>query len=964
MTRGIAPEHAAADTDDEESRAEALEAPPEITVEDVRVDARLFTEHEVRHVARRISPSAALFIAVAVLAGATTGLVVWAFPSQAPPDYHGVSAGGLMALAGIVPAVLAAVATGRPVTRLDGGQIMLRGLSRWVVGCYAVAWLAAFLVPLFSLVTPWGWLGSPAGLGAGLGLLVLTTLMTPALFMVLAGRLHPRESTLLAVARASRPARRDPSPEDLRSRCALVKDLRDLARSEFQSGDRRAVRYRMAGLATIAARTDVHDVVELALDELGLVCQEVVLDRDLAREGVAVLSEAARSLPPAEFSLHRRAVHELIRVWSAVVRGGSSDTLRDETVDGIVAIAGLRGDEELPLLAMLLAEFAEDAEVPQDRLAAAMRSIERRVDFVHLPTGPAATAWARARGRLDPGGFTLLLARYTALTASGRVTDSARTIAEAAAALALSDAEEHRLRSKPLVTAVAAAVGSEHSKALLRAAVLAVWIGHPAADEARGVLLAETVRNLPRMDADDLDDLVDRVTQLPDDLLLDRCAPALIPALDAAVAPLLKPPGEDDAALHDARQRALVLLVTEIRTAAVMRDPRLADPLDGRIEELFARLVDGARTGALVSEPSEILRRRTAFLIHRVEALDAAAARTVAAPAVPLLLTAGGVFGPAWLLWSQEAGNRPLREQIPPEWVAGIVPALVTVRASMAAAGEDTPLGLPTADPHTVHGWTWGAAAETATDALPGLLSLLPAPALDQAMAALHRWVNQGPPADSGQDGVAARAAEALGMLPEVAADDARATLLAYHRTALELSLHGLWWLPGTVAEPDPARTTIAGEILSTATPRLLRASHNLALQVLEALVRTWWSGITAGHRVDPAALAAVRRAALARPPVRSFVEANLRAPGVPGEVLQRLLGLGGRSRPGGGQPHGGRGSAQQRPGGTTAGRRRQDRPASPELPRQRRPRPAEPADDGGAPPTPDPGGTRPAVES
>ena len=961
MPTALAPDQAAVDGDGDTEVLSEIEAAPDFAVEDVRVDARLFDDREVRGAARRISPSAGLFILVAVLAGLLTGLVVWAFPSTAPPDYHGVSAGGLMALAGIVPAVLAAVATGRPVTRLDGGQIMLRGLSRWIVGFYAVAWLAAFLVPLFSLVTPWSWLGSPAGLGAGLGLLVLTTLMTPALFLVLAGRLHPRDSTLLAVAQASRPAKHTPTPEDLRNRCALVKDLRDLARSEFQSGDRRAVRYRMAGLATIAARTDIPDVVELALEELGLVCQEVNLDRDLAREGVTVFSMAARALPPGAFSLHRRAVRELTRVWSTVVRSGGSDTLRDETVDGIVQVAGLRGDEDLPLLAMLLAEFSTD-DVPVDRLVPAMRSIERRVDFVRLPTGLAATAWARARGRLDPGGFKLLLARYTALTASGRVSDSARTTAEAAAGLALSDARGLRLRSKVLVTAVATGVGSEHARALLRAGSLALWSAHPAQDENRGVLLAEMVRNLPGMHGRDLDDLIEVITKLPDEILLDRCAPALLPALQAVVTPLLKPPGEHDAARHEERQRALVLLLTDVRTAAAVRDPRLADPLHPQIEQLFARLVEAARTGALVAEPAQILRRRTGALLHRLEALDTAAAHTLAAPALPMLLTAGRAFGAAWLLWAQEGDQRSLGEQVPPDWAERLFPALVAVRASGDAAGPDALLGLPGADPHARRGWTWGAAAEAATATLPGLLALLPAPGLDRVLPVLHRWVNQRPADDEEQGGTTARAAEALGMLPVVPGDDARATLLACHRTALELSLHGLWWLPGTVDEPGPARTTIAAEILSTAAPRLLRTEHNLALQVLEALVRTWWSGTVAGHAVDPAALTAVRLTALARPPIRNFVESQLHSPGVPDEVRQALRGLGGRSRTSGGaRAPGARGAGRQRQDGPTPGRRRQDRPASPGVPRQRRAPSADGAGQEAAAPDP---GSGPVAES
>ena len=166
-----------------------------------------------------------------------------------------------------------------------------------------------------------------------------------------------------------------------------------------------------------------------------------------------------------------------------------------------------------------------------------------------------------------------------------------------------------------------------------------------------------------------------------------------------------------------------------------------------------------------------------------------------------------------------------------------------------------------------------------------------------------------------------------------------RATLLACHRTAFELSLHGLWWLPGTVEEPDPARTAIAAEILSTATAKLLRAGDNLALQVLEALVRTWWSGITTGgHPVDQTTLAAVRQAALARLPVRAFLDSRLDDAAVPAEVRSSLRSLPRRHRSGGGAAHGERGPAHRRPSAPPAGRGRHDRPPSIDVPRQRRP--------------------------
>jgi hypothetical protein len=934
MTTGLAPDPTV------DLLGEPQPDAPERQAEDARVDARLFTDTEVRRAARRISPAAALFICVAAVAGLATGLSVAAVPSTAPPDYHGVSAGGLMALAGIVPAVLAAVATGRPVTRLDGGRIMLRGLSQWIVAWYALAWLGAFLLPLFSLVAPWPWLGSPAGIGTGLGLLVFTTLMTPALFFVLAGRLHPRQSTLLAVARASRRAGDDPKADDVRRRCALVKDLRDLARSEFQAGDRRAVRYRMAGLATIAARTDIPDVIELALDELGLVCQDVVLDRDLAREGIAVFFEAARTLPPTHLALHRRAVRELVGVWSSAVRGGGSETLRDEIVDVVVHVAGLRGDETLPLLDHLLAEFDNTTGFPREKAISAMRAIEARVDFVGLPSGLTATSWARARGRLDAAGFRLLFARYARLTASGKVSDSARGLASAAAWLAVSDVRDLRLRAKVLLGAVAAAPASDRFRAVLRVATAAVWLDHPASEASRGVMLAEVVRTVPLMSGPELDELVAAITPLPDGVLLDRCAAALLPALESLVATLLRPAGAgDDPELHARRQGTLVLLLTDLRTAAAMRDARLADPIGTGIEQVFARLVEGVRTGSVVGEPSEMLRRRTAALVHRVAEVDGHGARTVAGAALPLLLTAHGVFGATWLLWWQEGSDGRLRDHVPAAWTGRLVPALLALRSTADAAELDAPLGLPAGDPHESRGWTWDMTTEAADAALTDLFAGLPAAELTTLLPALHRWVNRPTADDDAPSSAATHAAEALGFLPRVDDDDPRATLLACHRTALELSLHGLWWLPGTVDVPDPARTTIAAEILTTATPKLLRAGDNLALQVLEALVRTWWSGITAGgHPVDPAALAAVRQVAFARLPVRGFLEARLDDAAVPAEVRQSLRTLPGRARSGGTAAHGDRGPAHRRPGGPPAARGRHDRPPSNDVPRPRRP--------------------------
>jgi len=89
---------------------------------------------------------------------------------------------------------------------------------------------------------------------------------------------------------------------------------------------------------------------------------------------------------------------------------------------------------------------------------------------------------------------------------------------------------------------------------------------------------------------------------------------------------------------------------------------------------------------------------------------------------------------------------------------------------------------------------------------------------------------------------------------------------------------------------------------------------------------------------VEPATLDAVRQVALARLPVRGFLETRLDDPAVPAEVRHSLRGLPGRARSGGTAAHGDRGPAHRRPGAPPAGRGRHDRPPSADVPRQRRP--------------------------
>ncbi|SNS76358.1 hypothetical protein SAMN06893096_107206 [Geodermatophilus pulveris] len=877
------------ETDEADDDVEGDSLADEIHVEDPAVEARLFTAREVRRAAWHVSPLTLtlILLTVGVALLAATGLPF--LPMGAEAEYHSAAAGGLMALAGIVPAVLAAVSAGRPVTRLDGGSLMRRGLAGWVVGIYCVAWGAAFTLPLLTLVHAWPWLEQPAGIGAGLGLLVVTTLGTPIVFLVLAARLHPRTSTLLAVSRAVR-RNGQPSAADIRDRCALVKDLRDLAISEHEAGDRRAVRHRMAGLATIAASTPVREVAHLAFDELGLVCQGVCLDRDLAREGVALVRLAAEQLAASDPELLDRAISETAAIWTAVAKRDASPKVAEDAVVAATEIALLRGPAPQQALGALVTVLARADDGSRAWAVDHIRLVDERVDFPALPhDDPVAATWVETRRRLGPDGFLPLVHRLSALLLHGGDRETTALVARAAAHLLLTHNTDPSLTSKSLRDDVQSLVRDGHAPALRRIAAAALKADHPAPDAARGVLFAELLRHWALLSKSQLEAVVRFLVGLPDDRLLDRVAPALLPRLNGLVPPtLLRTWGPDRTVLTVHQQFVVLRLVARVRSAAAHRDPSMADahPL---LNTVFSRLVDAGLVDALTEEHQTALRKLTAALVHQVGEVDPEAAAALAAPAIPLLVAGEGDFGAAWLLWWQREAKGLVPERTTSVWVASAVATLVALRARLAVLDAAAPLNLPAEDPHAGRGWTYGAVAEAASDALVQLQADLPPGTCGVVLSAVRRWVihregGGAPSEDVGESQT--RVTEALRALPDVPDDDPRAAGIHRHRAALEL-----WqrWVIGRRAG-DRGDFRAADEALAVHGQQLLRAKDEISIQVLATVVPTWCEGATGMPDPEDPAVVHLVRALTTFHQVRAEVGKALRLGAVAPAVWEALV--------------------------------------------------------------------------
>lgn len=846
---------------------------------DPSVDAQLFPLSQVRQAAWHVSRLVMLLIALALTGAGTAAFGLRYLAPESSPEYESVAAGGLLALAGIVPAVLAAVASGRPVTRLDGGRLMLRGSAGWVVLVYCLAWTAALALPLLALVEAWAWLVSPTGIGVGLGLLVLSTLGTPIVFLVLAARLNPRNSSLLAVDRAIRSGAARTA--DVRARCDLVKDLRDLATTEHKTGDRRAVRYRMAGLATIAAHAPGSEVRHLALDELGLVCQAVARDRDLAREGIALLRRAAEAVPPTAVDLLDRVIEEAADVWATAARDGASPRVCEDAARTAIAVSLLGGDVPRPALAGLVREMGTATERAAARAVEQIGLVDhgpRSIDVVHLPSShPLVPAWVDARSRLGNDGFLPLVRRIAAWTNdAGDTPRSIRPVIAAAATIVQSHTVGLSLVDS-LRSDVKKLVQEGCTAALTRVAVAARDSEHDLADPGHGVLFAELLRNWSAMSSAELDAMVTTFSATTTDVLLDRCAPSLLPRLDTLVNPSLGRKWErKEVDFPEHLQIATARLLNRLRTAAVTRDPSLStSPV--LLEPVFARLMDAAMAGALTPETQLVIRKITAGSVQALEdqgAHDVAA--VLAAPAIPVLVSSEGDYGPAWLLWWQRQAGGTLPQRPSPVWCAGLAVALVSLRIRCAPQDPGTPLDLPASSVVAGRDWTHGEASDAAADALLTLQAGLPAVALGLVFTEIRRWLtvdaSEGPAARA--EG-AVRLGAALQLLPAFPEDDPRTAQVHRHRVALELWRD--WVITRDPAEDVRSRAGRAGDVLRSPAMGELRGRDDMTAQVLSALALAWCEGGGGPGRVDPDEAAAVVSALRTHWVVRATVAAVLR---------------------------------------------------------------------------------------
>ncbi len=696
--------------------SDVVEAPIEQDADDVgdhdlAIDAALFTPAQVARSAWQMSWMAWLLL---LIGGGAFVLAVLGLPRLSPrvtAEYQAVAAGGLMALAGIVPAVLAAVASGRPVTRLDGGRLLLQGVAGGVVRGYCLAWATAFVFPLLALVEAWSWLESPTGVGVSVGLLVLTTVGTPIVFLVLASRLNPGTSTLLAVRRALRTDDED-GANSARAATTLVKDLRDLAMSEYEDGDRRAVRHRMAGLASIAAGTTSQAVALLALEELGLVCQELVKDRDLTREGLALLGLVAARLPEESTVLLGRVVQENTDVWEAVIAKDASPKVAKAAVRVAITASLRPGPVPLPELGELLRAMSK-ATGNGHRLAVShIRLVDRQVDVVHLPpNSPVAVAWIGARSGLGAEGLRPLVERLSLHNPDSK---SGRAVLGAAARLVLLHTD--RLSpTLPLRRVVKSLVEEGHARSLLRVGQSALHVDAPESDNSRGALLAELLRTWPSM-GDDIRSWTNAIATMQNQVLLDHCAPALLPRVESLLTSHLNP---DTIDLPSEVQLALVETVTKLRAAAAA-DAAERQDTDRLLGSLFTRLVHATVRGRLTDQATLELRKATAELVLDQESEYTATA--LARPAMPALVSGDGDYPLAWSLWWAERSEDDRAVADGAAWTDSMALALLAVAERAAQREPATPLALHDRAAHSKRGWTVGEAASAAAEAATDLL--------------------------------------------------------------------------------------------------------------------------------------------------------------------------------------------------------------------------------------------------
>jgi len=275
-------------------------------------------------------------MAVAGVPAVVAGIYLRKSATAYQPEAFSAAIGGLLALAGLLPAGYAIVLS-RATIRLDQGRFLRRNLHAVLVVLIGAAIVAGLVISFAGLslgeAGPWQLL-----LGVSAALTLTVAFWSPLLIVNLLNQTTAASTTAYAV----REIIRCEGAQDGGKVTSLTKDLRDIGLEEWKKGDRRALHERLRGLLTVvsevapdgpavrnaggsqsASRIE-RTAAEQAQDEFIFISESVVKDRDHAQFALSLIGDNI-GLDNAEMVI--------CSIWAAAAERGASRHVKKKAAE-------------------------------------------------------------------------------------------------------------------------------------------------------------------------------------------------------------------------------------------------------------------------------------------------------------------------------------------------------------------------------------------------------------------------------------------------------------------------------------------------------------------------------------------------------------------------------------------------------------------------------------------------------
>jgi hypothetical protein len=757
------------------------------------------------------------------------GSVATAFaPSgeKLPPDeFFSVAASGLLTLASVVPAVLGVILIGKPVMRLDRGRFLLQGWPVLVGLGYAVLWALGLLACFFSLIE----LPLPLLSHAALGLTLAVTSATPLLLLAATHPLQPEQSTLLAVQHARRHTGEVAE--------AIVKGLRDVAMLELSSGDRQAVQCRLKGLATLAVMGDGVTARD-ALDEMGYLTQELVLDRDLAGEALVLLCNIA----DAREDIRSKAIGEVVSVWIEALERHASPLVTRFAAQKLNHYMYEDSREIERVVGRMLDPLRMSMDHAFDSSLGDYQAMTRRIHVGEATTASPAISskWLDFLVELGPRGLSELAKACVWIDVNlAKDSELRRRSLEAwgRALMRQTGSSTHRRAIRGHIDVTARLDGGFGALTDVALHTLRAGDGRPP---ERAAVLSELILHLRKATPLQVEHLTTAVRSAPSADLAE-CAEPVVTALEHLSVVLQPGQSGDGSASADPellhRQVGFVSILV-----ALVRATSAHDHSRAQLWRLLALAARCARRSQprLLPESAAGLRRRLAAQIHVVAESEHELAVEMAWRALACLLSGETPYALAWLAWLGRSAIDV--SDLPNGHLDELAPQLLELRlteiglAPGMEPGDRDELSLPIreADPHA--GLTFGEAFRFSEDVLVMALTRPARAGAPSAASALRTWALEDAHAGTRQ---AAYLDMSLGSLhPALGSALLRRALVS----------HGLWTLRSPM---DDAQWALVRDEVRRQGEGDLAASPSADHHALSLLVRAWLWGVAAGRSVE-----------------------------------------------------------------------------------------------------------------